>query len=113
MMNRRIRTAITVSLLLTFSMTTAAQKGGANELQFNRKQYEFARTSLERAIALDPNFAKAHYHLSLTLARLGEKEAAAREAELAVKLEREQKEQRRVILRLLENELDVSSSPKP
>jgi Tfp pilus assembly protein PilF len=61
-----------------------------------------ARQTLERAVALDASLVKAHYQLGLTYARLGEKEAAARELEIAAQLEREQKQQRRVELRLLE-----------
>jgi tetratricopeptide (TPR) repeat protein len=77
---------------------------GRGLVHFNRKEYELAQNDLERAIASDPLLAKAHYHLGLTHARRGNKQAATVEMELAARLEREQKEKGRVILRLLENE---------
>jgi len=55
-------------------------------------------------VALQPDFAKAHYHLGLTYARLGDKEAAVHETELATKLERKQKQAKRVVLRLLDGD---------
>ena len=73
-------------------------------IYFQRKQYELAREQLEQAIKLDASLAKAHYHLGLTYARLGNKERAEQELALAAQLEREQKEQRRVVLRLLDQE---------
>lgn len=75
---------------------------GMGQVHFSRKHYEAAQQSLERAIALEPSLQKAHYYLSMTYARLGNKEAAAREAGLAAALEREQKDKRRIVLRLLE-----------
>jgi tetratricopeptide (TPR) repeat protein len=75
---------------------------GLGQVYFSRRQHDLARQTLERAVALDASLVKAHYQLGLTYARLGEKEAAARELEIAAQLEREQKQQRRVELRLLE-----------
>nr|MBA3438549.1 tetratricopeptide repeat protein [Pyrinomonadaceae bacterium] len=84
------------------------------QVYFARKQYESARNSLERAVALEPSLQKAHYYLSMTYARLGNKEAAAREAELAATLEREQKDKRRTVLRLLEmNSTSAADAEKP
>lgn len=82
---------------------------GWGQVQFNRKQYEAARQSLEQAVALEPTLQPAHYYLSLTYARLGDKEAARRAAEVSATLEREQKNQRRTILKLYEPEKD----PRP
>lgn len=80
---------------------------GAGLVHFKRKQYDQARSVLERVIALQPSLAKAHYYLSLTCTRLGDKVTAAREADRAAQLEREEKNQRRVVLRLLENGPDI------
>jgi tetratricopeptide (TPR) repeat protein len=77
---------------------------GRGLIHFNRKEYELAQNDLERAIAAEPSLAKAHYHLGLTHARRGNKQLATVELELATRLEREQKEKGRVMLRLLENE---------
>ncbi len=74
---------------------------GLGLVQFNRKQYELARATLERAVSLDSAAAKAHYYLGLTYARLGDKSRATQELALAAKLEREQKDKGRTVLRLL------------
>lgn len=75
---------------------------GMGLVHFSRKRYESARESLERVTALEPSLQKAHYYLSMTYARLGDKEAAQREAEIAATLERERKVKRRTILKLFE-----------
>jgi tetratricopeptide (TPR) repeat protein len=82
---------------------------GMGVVQFNRKEYEMARVNLERAVALDPSVTKAHYQLGLTYARLGDKARATQELELAAKLEREEKDKKRMVLRLLGTE----SYPSP
>jgi tetratricopeptide (TPR) repeat protein len=91
----------------------AGALSGMGLVHFNRKQYELALNYLERAIAVEPSLAKAHYHLGLTHARLGNKQAATTELELAARLEQEQKAKRRVILRLLENESQGRQSQNP
>jgi tetratricopeptide (TPR) repeat protein len=75
---------------------------GMGKVYFGRKQYDAARQNLERVVALEPGLQQAHYHLSMTYARLGDKAAAAREAEISERLEREEKNRRRTILRLYE-----------
>jgi tetratricopeptide (TPR) repeat protein len=47
-----------------------------------RERYEEARASLERAVAGDPASPKAHYQLSLALARLNDGPGAQREVEI-------------------------------
>jgi tetratricopeptide (TPR) repeat protein len=59
---------------------------GAGEAYFKQKQYERAKTFLERAVAAAPNYSPSHYYLGLTLARLGRKEDSERELETAAKL---------------------------
>jgi tetratricopeptide (TPR) repeat protein len=99
--------------VLSRSADHAGALMGLGLAQFKRKDYDLARKSLERAITLDPSLAKAHYQLGLVHARLGDKEAAAREMETAARLEREQKDQRRVALRLLEKLESEPQSPNP
>jgi len=84
---------------------------GMGLVHAQRKEYELARQTFERVVALQPDLAKAHYQLGLTYARLGDKEAALRETELATKLEREQKQARRVVLRLLDGDQAREASP--
>jgi tetratricopeptide (TPR) repeat protein len=78
----------------------AGARLGLGQVKFNQKDYAAAREYLLRAAELDPSLMKAHYYLGLTYARLGDKEAAKRELDLAAQLEREQKAQGKVILRL-------------
>jgi len=52
------------------------------ELQSERHNYVAARKSFERAIALDPSSAVAHYHLASLLRAQGEKEEANKEMAL-------------------------------
>jgi len=75
---------------------------GMGQVYFSRKQYEQARASLEKAVGLEPALSKAHYQLGLTLARLGDKEAARHALDTATKLQEEEKNRKRVVLSLSE-----------
>jgi tetratricopeptide (TPR) repeat protein len=63
---------------------------GAGEAHFKLKQYEEARSLLERAIEAAPDYPPSHYYLGLTLARLGKKEEAQRELAKASELSEKQ-----------------------
>ena len=56
---------------------------------------------LQRALALDPDFNEARFHLAVALARLGRREAAAREAEELLRRLPPDAPQRPEVLRLL------------
>jgi tetratricopeptide (TPR) repeat protein len=86
---------------------------GMGRVYFSRKQYDAARQNLERAVELEPGLQQAHYYLSMTYARLGNKEAAARETEISEKLEREEKNRRRTILKLYEENVRPETGRKP
>jgi tetratricopeptide (TPR) repeat protein len=86
---------------------------GMGRVYFTRKQYDAARQKLERVVELEPGLQQAHYYLSMTYARLGNKEAAAREAEISEKLEREEKNRRRTTLRLYEENVRPETERKP
>jgi tetratricopeptide (TPR) repeat protein len=86
---------------------------GMGRVYFIRKQYDAARQNLERVVELEPGQQQAHYYLSMTYARLGNKEAAAREAEISETLEREEKNRRRTILRLYEENVRPKTGRKP
>jgi len=85
----------------------AGARLGMGLVHFSRKRYELAREELERVVALDPLNQKAHYYLSMTYARIGDKEAARRAAETAAALEREQKDRRRTVLKLYDPAQDA------
>ena len=46
-----------------------------------------AKTHLQRALALDPDLARAHYHLGALYAARGDVEAAQREYQRAIDLD--------------------------
>jgi tetratricopeptide (TPR) repeat protein len=74
---------------------------GIGIVQFLRKDYPAAEDSLRSAIAVDPATRESHYYLGLTYARLGKSAESAEQLEIARKLEREDLDRHRIILRLL------------
>ncbi len=64
--------------------------------------YAEARLELERAVALDANDLRANYQLGLVYAKLGEKEAAKRMFDRADELRSRQRDQERVVLKLVD-----------
>jgi tetratricopeptide (TPR) repeat protein len=67
-----------------------------------KKEYQAARASLERAIALDPKNQVAHYQLGLVYARLGERDRSREMFAIAERLRSEQKDQEGVGIRLID-----------
>lgn len=61
-----------------------------------------ARSELERAVELDANDLRANYQLGLVYAKLGEREAAKKMFDRADELRKRQKDQERVILKLID-----------
>ena len=68
----------------------------------NAQRYEEAETQLRTAIRLNPGSVKANYQLGLLLARMGKKEEADKQLELAKSLRKEDEATSRLQLRLLE-----------
>ena len=65
-------------------------------------RYPEAETSLEKAIRLNPKSVKANYQLGLLLARMGKKDEADKQLEVAKSLRKEDEESSRLQLRLLD-----------
>jgi len=61
-----------------------------------------ARAELEQAIQLDPDDLRANYQLGLVYSKLGEQEAAKRMFDRADDLRKRQRDQERVILKLVD-----------
>ena len=61
-----------------------------------------ARAELEQAIKLDPDDLRANYQLGLVYAKLGEQEAAKKMFDRADELRKRQRDQERVILKLVD-----------
>jgi Flp pilus assembly protein TadD len=66
------------------------------------ENYAEARVELERAVELDANDLRANYQLGLVYAKLGLKEAAQKMFDRADVLRKQQHEQERVILKLID-----------
>ena len=65
-------------------------------------RYPEAETSLEKAIRLNPKSVKANYQLGLLLARMGKKDEADKQLEVAKSLRKEDEASSRLQLRLLD-----------
>lgn len=67
--------------------------------------YADARVELERAVELDANDLRANYQLGLVYAKLGQAEAAKKMFDRADELRKRQRDQERVILKLIDDPL--------
>ena len=78
--------------------------GGAlsalGRVAFEQKRYADAMDLLQEAIASDESLREAHYYLGLTFARMGRKEDADAQLQIATRLEHEESEQRRTLFRI-------------
>jgi Flp pilus assembly protein TadD len=61
-----------------------------------------ARAELEKAIQFDPDDLRANYQLGLVYAKLGQQDAAKRMFDRADELRKRQRDQERVILKLID-----------
>jgi Tfp pilus assembly protein PilF len=66
----------------------AGAVAGLAILSYRSGDYLAARQSLEKAIALAPGYQKAHYYYALTLSKLGYKEQAGEQFEIARSLQK-------------------------
>ncbi|MGD0890949.1 MAG: tetratricopeptide repeat protein [Terracidiphilus sp.] len=73
-------------------------------VEFEQKHYAEAISALRQAVSQDDSLQEAHYYLGLALARLGRKQESNEQLESAARLEQEQKERSRNILRIREPE---------
>jgi len=79
---------------------------GMGRVSFQRKDYAKAIELLQQSIALDSSIRQAHYYLGLAYARVGRKEDGEKELRVASKIERDEVEQHRTILKLLDSSQD-------
>ena len=70
---------------------------GLGRVAFEQKHYSDAIDLLQRAIASDDSVREAHYYLGLTFARVGRKEEADSQLEIATRLEHDEALQRRTV----------------
>ena len=67
---------------------------------FEQKRYSDAIDLLQRAIACDDSLREAHYYLGLTFVRVGRKEEADSQLQIATRLEHDEAQHRRTVLRI-------------
>lgn len=67
-----------------------------------QERYAEARAALEKAVAAEPESAKAHYQLSLACARLGDREGSERHVALYRQVQRDVEERLRALRRQAE-----------
>jgi tetratricopeptide (TPR) repeat protein len=78
----------------------AGALSGLGRVVFEQRRYSDAIDLLQRAIASDDSMREAHYYLGLTFARVGRKEEANSQLQIATRLEHDEAQQRRTVLRL-------------
>jgi len=80
---------------------------------FEQKRYSDAIDLLQRALASDDSLREAHYYLGLTFVRVGRKEEADSQLQIATRLEHDEAQHRRTVLRIQSGEGgDHNSDPK-
>lgn len=75
---------------------------GMGRIEFQRKEYVLAADTLRAAVAADTSIPQAHYYLALSCARLGRSKESAEQMETATRLDREDLDRHRIVLKLLE-----------
>jgi tetratricopeptide (TPR) repeat protein len=76
----------------------AGALSGLGRVAFEQKDYSGAIDLLQRAITSDESLREAHYYLGLTLVRVGRKEEADSQLQIATRLEHDEAQQRRTVL---------------
>jgi Flp pilus assembly protein TadD len=71
-------------------------------LLMGAQRYDEAEVQLRQAVSLNPSSVKAHYQLGLLLSRMGRKEEADAQLALSKSLRKDDEENSRLQLRLLE-----------
>lgn len=80
-------------------------------LQQSRNLWNESATSLERAIALQPDFADAHYRLSRAYSRMGRREEAVAQVQLEMKYRQENKDANSLRMQKIVRILTVDKQP--
>jgi tetratricopeptide (TPR) repeat protein len=86
---------------------------GLGRVAFEQKRYSDAIELLQRALAIDDSSREAHYYLGLTFVRLGRKEEGDSQLQIATRLEHDEAQHRRTMLKIQDDEGgDHNSDPK-
>ncbi|MGA9356444.1 MAG: tetratricopeptide repeat protein [Terriglobales bacterium] len=85
---------------LTHDPKHAAALSGLGRVAFEQKRYSDAIDLLQRALATDDSLREAHYYLGLTFVRVGRKQEADDQLRIATRLEHDDAQRRRTVLRV-------------
>jgi tetratricopeptide (TPR) repeat protein len=91
-------------LVLTRDSKHAGALSALGRVAFEQKRYSDAIDLLQRAIASDDSLHEGHYYLGLTFVRVGRKEEADSQLEIATRLEHDEAQHRRTVLRIQDGE---------
>ena len=94
------RAALDLHKALENKPTDAPALTALGKVEFEQKHYPEAISVLQQAVGQDDSLQEAHYYLGLTLARMGHKQKSSEQMEIAARLDQEQKERSRHLLRL-------------
>ena len=94
------RAATSFRQVLTHDQKHAGALSGLGRVAFEQKRYSEAIDLLQRALGVDDSSREAHYYLGLTFVRAGRKEEADRQLQIATRLEHEEAQHRRTVLRI-------------
>jgi len=91
-------------LVLTRDSKHAGALSALGRVAFEQKRYPDAIDLLQSALAMDDLLREAHYYLGLTFARAGRKEEAESQLQIATRLEHDEAQHRRTVLRIQDGE---------
>lgn len=80
---------------------------------FEQKRYSDAIDLLQQAVTSDTSLREAHYYLGLAFARVGRAEEADSQLQIATRLEHEESQRRRTVLRIQDGEGDHHTNSEP
>ena len=86
---------------------------GLGRVAFEQKRYSEAIDLLQRAVASDDSLREAHYYLGLTFAHLGRRPESEAQLQIATRLEHEEAQHGRTVLRIPDNDGDHPANPEP
>jgi protein O-GlcNAc transferase len=86
--------------VLTRDSKHAGALSALGRVAFEQKHYPDAIDLLQRAIASDDSLREAHYYLGMTFFRVGRKEEAGNQLQIATRLEHDEAQHRRTVLQI-------------
>jgi tetratricopeptide (TPR) repeat protein len=86
--------------VITHDSKHAGALSALGRVAFEQKRYSDAIDLLQRAIVTDDSLREAHYYLGLTFVRVGRKQEADSQLQIATRLEHDEAQHRRTVLRI-------------